>query len=943
MKKLVSIFLTFIMILSVFSIIPMSANAQTIDPDKVYVKTGGQYYEAQKGQIFTYQHLISVDSTKKVSGFDVNVYYDTEGLDFVPYIDEYGDEDASRHFPNVSNGLVHNFAIDGEIIYTFSNYRGVLFDNNSVLFTGQFEVTASSGVYEIDSKIKNLADTDLCVIVYQGEKYDEYEESESITDLSVAEGITDAPTEPEKEKLTVYFVDSVNAHTSRKDAPLFAHAVKGVAGSEDYIENAPLPGQYLAKVALSSPDGALVRKVFIDECFDTISFGYSNSYPQKPSTPYVEIKDGWFFDNGTNQWYEKLEDIPAYVPTETPTVNVTEKPVVRPTEKPVVTPTLKPTEKPENKYEGIDGLYVVADGVFYKAEKGQKFTYQYCVSVDDSRRVAGFVTQMYYDTEGLDFVPYYDEYGDFDAVRHFPEFLGGMVYNFNIDGEILYNYSSLNGVKLHNNSVVFTGEFEVTADSGVYELNTVTTSMCDTDVFVIVYQSEKYDEFEDAEIITNLTVSEDIAPMTEAPTEKKQTVYFVDSVNAHTSRKDAPLFAHAVKGVAGSEDYIENAPLPGQYLAKVALSSPDGALVRKVFIDKCFDTISFGYSNSYPQKPSTPYVEIKDGWFFDNGTNQWYEKLEDIPAYIPTEPPTAIATEKPTVKPTVKPEPTQTVRPTTSVSDEEVYIVADGVTYAVNKGDVIEYSYYLSVDSSLKISSLNVHMSYDTEGLDFVPYVDEYGDEDVNAHFPRIYGGVVHNFGIDGKVYYNYSSVSGVRLVNDALVFTGVFKVTADKGVYNIDSRLITLADADMNKIVHEGKVVKDVFTDRADLSYTVVAEPSEEVLSTEIEPQEPVEEPTDAPYMPVVPGAPQQAPTEPENGLEGALPEYEIGDVNRDGKINVFDATAVQRNSAYYIELTDAQDELADANYDGSVNIFDATEIQRYIAGYITEFDKIN
>ena len=946
MKKLVSILLTLTMILGIFSVIPMSAHAQTLDPDKVYVKTDGQYYEAEKGQIFTYQHLVSVDSTKKVSGFDVNVYYDTEGLDFVPYFDEYGDEDATRHFPSSPNGLVHNFNIDGEIIYTCSNYRGMLFDDNSVMFTGQFEVTASSGVYEIDSKIKNLADTDLCVIVYLGEKYDEYEESESITDLKVVEGITDAPTEPVQEKFAVYFVDSVNAHTSRKDAPMFAHAVKGVAGSEDYIENAELPGQYLARVAMTSPDGAQVRKVFIDKCFDRISFGYSNGYPPRPSTPYVEIKDGWFYDNGTNQWYEKLEDIPAYNPTETPVVteapvvptqaDVTEAPQVS-TEKPVPIETQKPTTKPSDKYDDIDGLYVVADGVFYEVEKGQTFTYQYNVSVDKNRRVAGFDVNMFYDTEGLDFIPYKDEYGDDDVLRHFPKTPSGLVYNFNIDGEILYNFGILNGVIL-NDCVLFEGQFVVTAESGVYEIDSRMITLGDTDMSAIVYQGEVYDNFEDKGIITDLSIAEDIVVPTE-PENKKITVYFVDSVNANTSKKEAAMFAHAVKGVAGSNDYKENEKAPGQYMVKVALKSPDGAYVRKVYIEEGFDTISFGYSNSYPQKPSTPYVEIKDGWFYDNGTNQWYEKLEDIPKYIPTEAPTVIPTEKPTVKPTVRPSET-------TEDDSDVYLVADGVTYVVNKGDKIVYRYYLSVDNSIKISSLNVHMTYDTKGLDLVPYIDEYGDEDVYTHFPNIFGGVVHNFGIDGKIYYNYSSVSGVRLVDDTLIFEGLFEVTADKGTYNIDSRIITLADKDMNRIVYEGKVVQDIVSERVDLGNSTIGDGNYGDIIYPTDGDEVSgdnsKDPTDAPGLPSAPDDNLDDPQIPpiENSTE-PVAEYELGNVNRDDKINVFDVTAIQRYAAFYEEFDDGQLTLADVNFDGKVNIFDATEVQRFVAGQITKFEK--
>lgn len=935
MKKLVSILLTLTMILGIFSIIPISAHAQTIDPDKVYVKTGGQYYEAEKGQIFTYQHLISVDNSRRISGFDVNVYYDTEGLDFVPYLDAYGDDDVERHFPTTTKGLLHNFNFDGDIIYTCSNYKGAIFDENSVLFKGQFEVTADSGVYEIDSVIKNLADVELAPLVYNGLKYDDFDEKEVIVDLNIAQGVTDEPTQdPMKDMITVYLVDSLRWNGSMT---MFAHAYSGTKGQDDYVENAPNMGKAMAKTNRKTADGAVVYKVYLDQDYENIRFalGYH------PSTITTDVRPDMYFDNATNQWYEKLEDIPEYIPTEAvEETQAPQVPTVPPvTEKPEQEETQKPTEKEENKYEDIDGLYVVADGVFYEVEKGQKFTYQYIVNVDKTREISTFETSMFYDTEGLDFVPYTDEYGDVEFLRHFPKTPNGLVYNFNIDGEIYYNIATLNSVIL-DNCVLFEGQFEVTADSGVYEIDTRMMTLGDFDMCAIVYQGEVYDTFEDSQIITDLNVAEDIVLPTQEIKEKI-TVYFVDSVNTDTSIKRAAMYAHAIKGEPDGDDYKENAKAPGQYMVKVALTSPDGAYVRKVYLDEGYDRVSFGYSKSYPARPSTEYVEIKDGWFFDNGTNQWYENLEDIPAYVPTEPPTVTPTQKPTVVETERPSETEKA-PTPDLSDG-VYVVVDGVTYAVDKGDVFEYCYYISLDSSIKISSLDVHMTYDKKGLDFVPTLDEYGDVDIYAHFPRICNGVVYNFGIGARIYYNYSNVTGVRLTDDTAVFKGAFKVTADSGVYKIDSRIITLADKDMNRIVTEGEVIQDIFTERVELSNSAVGE-GDVVYPTQGGDIRPSTEPEESSQAPEAPGVSDDDMVDPETPTEGytePLEGHKLGDVNRDGKINVFDVTAIQRYAALYVEFDEEQLALADTNFDSKVNIFDATEIQRFVAGQITKFEK--
>ena len=53
------------------------------------------------------------------------------------------------------------------------------------------------------------------------------------------------------------------------------------------------------------------------------------------------------------------------------------------------------------------------------------------------------------------------------------------------------------------------------------------------------------------------------------------------------------------------------------------------------------------------------------------------------------------------------------------------------------------------------------------------------------------------------------------------------------------------------------------------------------------------------------------------------------IGDVNRDGIINVSDVTLIQKYLSKDVELDDTQIELADINHDGLVTILDVTMIQ--------------
>ncbi len=64
--------------------------------------------------------------------------------------------------------------------------------------------------------------------------------------------------------------------------------------------------------------------------------------------------------------------------------------------------------------------------------------------------------------------------------------------------------------------------------------------------------------------------------------------------------------------------------------------------------------------------------------------------------------------------------------------------------------------------------------------------------------------------------------------------------------------------------------------------------------------------------------------------------PVYSIGDTNLDGKVNVKDATAIQKYCASLIEFNSDSLAVADVNGDSSINIKDATTIQKKVAGLI-------
>ena len=205
MKKLVSLLLVVVMVLSVFTVVPFTASAvenQTEEESgELFVRIDGKEYYVEKGEIYTYQFCVSVPNVK-VSSIDCKTTYDTEGLDFIPYLDDEGEEDIVKHFPSIYAGVVNNFAIDGVIYYNFSNYKGIKLAENAVVFEGQFKVTADRGTYDITTSIQTLSDIDMNKIVYGGVKLGEYTQSNDFSAEEVPAESTVKPSDSPTEEQT---------------------------------------------------------------------------------------------------------------------------------------------------------------------------------------------------------------------------------------------------------------------------------------------------------------------------------------------------------------------------------------------------------------------------------------------------------------------------------------------------------------------------------------------------------------------------------------------------------------------------------------------------------------------------------------------------------------------------------------------------------------------
>lgn len=87
---------------------------------------------------------------------------------------------------------------------------------------------------------------------------------------------------------------------------------------------------------------------------------------------------------------------------------------------------------------------------------------------------------------------------------------------------------------------------------------------------------------------------------------------------------------------------------------------------------------------------------------------------------------------------------------------------------------------------------------------------------------------------------------------------------------------------------------------------------------------------------LPSDPATDDQASKDEASKDEATGDEFAIGDVNADGKLNIKDATTIQKFVAKMIELDEKAQARADYNEDGKVNVKDATMIQKKIANLI-------
>ena len=735
----------------------VAASAAEGDDAANTVTVDGVKYEVNVGDTFTYYYYLNVseitqDTFKpgRIINIEGSTYYDDSIIKVTNWVE---DEDGfySDMFPVLYNaGLVSN-QLDDEMTYNASNLNGIRFDKDGrAVIKMDCEVIAE-GSTEINTIIKNSQkfgptgpEDDLVIViedgVFKAEPWAVKEEvvgleppaTEAPTDAPATEAPTDAPA---TEAPTEAFDPADHTWTAvgaiapgHVDGGIFGTAWTPANTDNDltFDEATGLWSITYTDVAATGEtedydDTYYEYKVAADHAWDLSFNDKGNALGDGTNAQFDVAVDGStvtiFFD-GTKCW---AEVVAPEVPTETEA----------PTDAPA---TEAPTDAPAND------LYIRLendDNQLYPVVKGEKYRYTFYMTVP--AKIGSFDASTWYDVDGLKVCPIVDEYGDDDLAAMFPGFAGNVVANLTgeaANGEILYNHSSVGGFRFNDEKAVFTVDFEVTADTGIFDIWTQIRTVADTDMNKYYQYGEKL--MDGCEFRSDLNgyfpTPDTQAPATEAPT-------------------DAPVTE------APTDAPVTEAPT---------------------------------------EAPKKVYIRV------DN-------------------------------------------------DDEKVYEVETGKTYT--------YEYFLACDQ--KISSLDCTTWFDTEGLDFVPAVDEYGDP-TGTEMPNL-PAPVYNYDIDGEILYNFSNVAGVRfpvpadgaMVEKNVVFRGQFTVTAEEGVYDIWTDLKVLGDTNNDKIIFGSEQVNPDVTvieeERiADLVPGTLPEIPTDAPATEAPTDAPVTEaPTDAPEVP--------------------------------------------------------------------------------------------
>lgn len=156
MKKLLSILLVAVMVVSMCAVATFSGSAAT-PPSPL---TSATLANVKKGDVLKYDYYLQC--SKKIMSIQCETEY-SSNLKPVTNLDEYNDDDVTTMYPKLTTGVVYNFAVS-PILFNYVNVNGANFKSKGVIMSIYFIATAD-GTASINTNMRILQDVDSKLLI----------------------------------------------------------------------------------------------------------------------------------------------------------------------------------------------------------------------------------------------------------------------------------------------------------------------------------------------------------------------------------------------------------------------------------------------------------------------------------------------------------------------------------------------------------------------------------------------------------------------------------------------------------------------------------------------------------------------------------------------------------------------------------------------------------
>ena len=395
------------------------------------VKIDGTEHRVHVGDIIHYQFYLDMSYGTKLAAIEGGVFYSSDGLQLLNTWDDY-EEDYSSVLPNIGGGTI-GAADDGIALrYVAMKKAGYNFNDSKVLVNADFKVI-DGGSFTISNYITTL------IIEY--DQYDNY--YAHAIDSGNSTGMID-----EIEEFRGYAeVDC--PHSAPTEVPTEAPTEAPTEPEVYYLR-----GDADCDGVITIMDATVIQRRLYELSLDS----YSERNADADADGEVTILDA-----------TRIQLVLACV------IDMRGIPV----DLPEVSPTCHtyPYDIPD------DGLFVMADGVLYKVNRGQVIDYIYYLNTGE--KLCSLDAETFYDTSGLTLLNDTEEAGELYPIIDYN------MINRAIDGRLIYNYSSYKGKYFNSDdSELVHMQFSVDAYSGVYEINTLIHTAAGADMHRYIFEDQ---------------------------------------------------------------------------------------------------------------------------------------------------------------------------------------------------------------------------------------------------------------------------------------------------------------------------------------------------------------------------------------------------------------------------------------------------------------------